>query len=79
MTHLTYGDVQVRAAHAGLVMSRDRRTGAINLRYRRASVSAQEWRGLSLEEALSVIPSTDDAAVERCPHCRAAVGRGTER
>ena len=55
MKYLLYGDVHGEARNAGLVMSRDRRSNDIKLRRRGDSVSAQEWCGLSLEEALAII------------------------
>lgn len=62
MTYLTYGDVHHRANALGLIMSRDRMTLRISLRYRDPASGRQEWRNMTLQEVLAVIESMEAAA-----------------
>jgi hypothetical protein len=50
-----YGAVRERASQAGLVLSRDRVSSGINLRYRDPRTSAQVWRDLTIAEAMAVV------------------------
>jgi len=59
MRHITYGDVHKRANCAGLIMSRDRLTRRINLRFRNTADDPREWRELTLEDALAIIQSVE--------------------
>lgn len=59
MRHMTYGDVHKRANGAGLIMSRNRLTRRINLRFRDTTNDPREWRELILEEALAVVESLE--------------------
>lgn len=62
MTYLTYGDVHHRANALGLIMSRDRLTLRISLRYRDPARGRQEWRNMTLQEVLAVIESMEAVA-----------------
>jgi hypothetical protein len=55
VTYLTYGDVHHRANALGLIMSRDRATLRIGLRYRDPGLGRQEWRGKTLHDVLAII------------------------
>jgi hypothetical protein len=57
--YLTYGEVHKRANRLGLVMSRDRMTGRVNLRFREAGVDGREWPRLTLHDALRVVQSLE--------------------
>lgn len=59
MTYLTYGDVHHRANALGLIMSRDRMTLRISLRYRDPANGRQVWRNMTLQEVLTVIESME--------------------
>jgi len=62
MTHLTYGDVHHRANALGLIMSRDRVTLRISLRYRDPSRGRQEWRGKTLYDVLAIVEQLETEA-----------------
>jgi len=62
MSHLTYGDVHHRANALGLIMSRDRMTLRISLRYRDPSRGRQEWRGKTLYDVLAIIEQLEAGA-----------------
>lgn len=59
MDYLTYGDVHHRANALGLIMTRDRLTSRISLRYRGADQAPPEWRNKTLHEIMAIIESIE--------------------
>lgn len=59
---ITFGQLQKSAARSGLVMSRDRSSLLVNIRYRDPARSAARWRGLTFHEAWVLVEELKEHA-----------------